>query len=73
MFENWFQQMCHEVENPYMWLLLFVISLRGVYSNIKKHDIGHAAAFACVMIVAGFFTAIGFEVIPASTVDSLFH
>ena len=36
MFENWFEQMYHEVENPYMWLLIFVISVRGVYSNAVK-------------------------------------
>ncbi len=72
MFENWFEQMYHEVENPYLWLLLFVISLRGVYSNITKKDYGFAAAFAFIMMVSGFFTAVSFELIPFSMVEALF-
>ncbi|MBQ9762944.1 MAG: hypothetical protein IJV92_01150 [Phascolarctobacterium sp.] len=72
MFENWFQQMYHEVENPYMWLLIFVISLRGTYSNIKKKEIGFAAAFAFVMLVSGFFAGVAFNVIPHSLIEVLF-
>ena len=73
MFDNWFEQMYHEVENPYMWLLIFVISLRGVYSNIMKKEIGFAAAFAFVAVVAGFFTGVGFNIIPYSLLEALFH
>lgn len=73
MFDNWFEQMYHEVENPYMWLLIFVISLRGVYSNIMKKDIGFAAAFAFVAVVSGFFAGVGFNIIPYSLLEALFH
>ncbi len=72
MFDNWFEQMYHEVENPYMWLLIFVISLRGVYSNIMKKEIGFAAAFAFVAVVSGFFAGVGFNVIPYSLLEALF-
>ena len=73
MFDNWFEQMYHEVENPYMWLLIFVISLRGVYSNIMKKEIGFAAAFAFVAVVSGFFAGVGFNIIPYSMLEALFH
>jgi len=73
MFDNWFEQMYHEVENPYMWLLIFVISLRGVYSNIMKKEIGFAAAFAFVAVVSGFFAGVGFNIIPYSVLEALFH
>ncbi len=72
MFDNWFEQMYHEVENPYMWLLIFVISLRGVYSNIMKKEIGFAAAFAFVAVVSGFFAGVGFNIIPYSLLEALF-
>ena len=65
--------MYHEVENPYMWLLIFVISLRGVYSNIMKKEIGFAAAFAFVAVVSGFFAGVGFNIIPYSLLEALFH
>lgn len=73
MFDNWFEQMYHEVENPYMWLLIFAISLRGVYSNIMKKEIGFAAAFAFVAVVSGFFAGVGFNIIPYSLLEALFH
>lgn len=73
MFDNWFEQMYHEVENPYMWFLIFVISLRGVYSNIMKKEIGFAAAFAFVAVVSGFFAGVGLGVIPYSLLEALFH
>ena len=73
MFDNWFEQMYHEVETPYMWLLIFVISLRGVYSNIMKKEIGFAAAFAFVAVVSGFFAGVGFNIIPYSLLEALFH
>lgn len=73
MFDNWFEQMYHEVENPYMWLLIFVISLRGVYSNIMKKEIGFAAAFAFVAVVSGFFAGVGFNIIPYSLLEALFR
>ena len=73
MFDNWFEQMYHEVENPYMWLLIFVISLRGVYSNIMKKEIGFATAFAFVAVVSGFFAGVGFNIIPYSLLEALFH
>lgn len=73
MFDNWFEQMYHEVENPYMWLLIFVISLRGVYSNIMKKEIGFAAAFSFVAVVSGFFAGVGFNIIPYSLLEALFH
>ena len=73
MFDNWFEQMYHEVENPYMWFLIFVISLRGVYSNIMKKEIGFAAAFAFVAVVSGFFAGVGFNIIPYSLLEALFH
>ena len=73
MFDNWFEQMYHEVENPYMWLLIFVISLRGVYSNIMKKEIGFVAAFAFVAVVSGFFAGVGFNIIPYSLLEALFH
>ena len=72
MFDNWFEQMYHEVENPYMWLLIFAVSLRGVYSNIMKKEIGFAAAFAFVAVVSGFFAGVGFNVIPYSLLEALF-
>jgi len=72
MFDNWFEQMYHEVENPYMWLLIFVISLRGVYSNIMKKEIGFAAAFAFVAVISGFFAGVGFNIIPYSLLEALF-
>ena len=72
MFDNWFEQMYHEVENPYMWLLIFVISLRGIYSNIMKKEIGFAAAFAFVAVVSGFFAGVGFNIIPYSLLEALF-
>ena len=73
MFDNWFEQMYHEVENPYMWILIFAISLRGVYSNIMKKEIGFAAAFAFVAVVSGFFAGVGFNIIPYSLLEALFH
>lgn len=73
MFDNWFEQMYHEVETPYMWLLIFVISLRGVYSNIMKKEIGFAAAFAFVAVVSGFFAGVGLGLIPYSLLEALFH
>lgn len=72
MFDNWFEQMYHEVENPYMWLLIFVISLRGVYSNVMKKEIGFAAAFAFVTVVSGFFAGVSFNLIPYSVLEALF-
>lgn len=73
MFENWFEQMYHEVENPYMWLLLFAISLRGVYANITKKEYGYAGAFLVIAVVSGFFASVGLGILPASTLDALFH
>lgn len=72
MFDNWFEQMYHEVENPYMWLLIFAVSLRGVYSNAMKKEIGFAAAFAFVAVVSGFFAGVGFNIIPYSLLEALF-
>ena len=73
MFDNWFEQMYHEVENPYMWLLIFVISVRGVYSNTVKKEIGFAAAFAFIAAISGFFAGVGLGVIPYSLLEALFH
>lgn len=73
MFENWFEQMYHEVENPYMWLLIFAISLRGVYSNVTKKDYGFAAAFLFVAIVSGIFGGIGLGILPHSILETIFQ
>lgn len=75
MFSNdsYFERMSHEISNPYLWAILFLLAIRGVYSNVKKQDYGHAAAFAFVMAVAGFFAGIGLGFIPASAMDVLFN
>ena len=73
MFDNWFEQMYHEVENPYMWALIFIISLRGVYSNAIKKEIGFAAAFALVAAISGFFAGVGLGICPYSLLEALFH
>ncbi|MBQ7883312.1 MAG: hypothetical protein IJ320_03015 [Phascolarctobacterium sp.] len=71
--ESYFERMSHEVSNPYLWVIIFLLALRGVYSNTKKQDYGHAAAFGFVLIVSGFFAGIGLGIIPASTLDALFN
>lgn len=71
--ESYFERMSHEVSNPYLWAVIFLLSLRGVYSNVTKKDYGHAAAFAFLMMVSGFFAGVGLELIPASALDALFH
>ncbi|MBQ7318007.1 MAG: hypothetical protein IJW91_03690 [Phascolarctobacterium sp.] len=71
--ESYFERMSHEVSNPYLWVIIFLLALRGVYSNTKKQDYGHAAAFGFVLIVSGFFAGIGLGILSPDTMNSLFN
>ena len=41
MFEKFF----HEVTGPYIWGLILLLSLRAIFSSVRKKDYPHAAAF----------------------------
>ena len=71
--ESYFERMSHEISNPYLWAIIFLLSIRGIYSNLNKHDYAHALAFVAVLIVSGFFAGIGLNLIPASLLDAIFH
>ena len=53
MFEKFF----HEVTGPYIWGLILLLSLRAIFSSVRKKDYPHAAAFIVVAIAAAFMTA----------------
>ena len=42
MFEKFF----HEVTGPYIWGLILLLSLRAIFSSVRKKDYPHAAAFS---------------------------
>lgn len=71
--ESYFERMSHEVSNPYLWAILFVLALRGVYSNVKKQDYGHAAAFAFVLLISGYFASIGLGFLSPDSMNTLFN
>ena len=52
MFEKFF----HEVTGPYIWGLILLLSLRAIFSSVRKKDYPHAAAFI-VVAIADLFTA----------------
>ena len=60
MFEKFF----HEVTGPYIWGLILILSLRAIYSSLRKKDYPHAAAFVIVAIVAAFMTAASLDMLP---------
>lgn len=60
MFEKFF----HEVTGPYIWGLILLLSLRAIYSSVRKKDLPHAAAFVIVAIVAAFMTAASLDMLP---------
>ncbi len=68
MFEEFF----HEINQPVLWIILLLVSLRAVYSCIKKKDIPHAAAFFVVLCASAYFTALSFNIITHSFLDNIF-
>ena len=48
MFEKFF----HEVTGPYIWGLILLLSLRAIFSSVRKKDYPHAAAFIVVAIAS---------------------
>lgn len=73
MFDNMFEKFYHEVSNVYLWVLIFLVAVRGIYSCTKKRDYVHLAAFVAVAVVSAYFSAAGFGWLPAGFEDSLFN
>lgn len=65
MFEKFF----HEVTGPYIWGLILILSLRAIYSSLRKQDYPHAAAFVIVAIVAAFMTAASLDMLPPAIAE----
>lgn len=65
MFEKFF----HEVTGPYIWGLILILSLRAIYSSLRKKDYPHAAAFVIVAIVAAFMTAASLDMLPPAIAE----
>ena len=65
MFEKFF----HEVSGPYIWGLILLLSLRAVYSSLRKKDYPHAAAFVVVTIVALFMFAVAMDILPPAVAE----
>ena len=72
MFDNMFEKFHHEVTNVYLWIIILLVGIRGVYSCAKKRDYVHLAAFAAVIVIAAYFTAAGFGWLPAGFEEELF-
>ena len=68
MFEEFF----HEINQPVLWIILLLVSLRAVYSCIMKKDIPHAAAFFVVLCASAYFTALSFNIINHNFLDGIF-
>lgn len=47
-----FEKFYHEINNPWMWVVLLLLSLRAIYTSIRKRDYPHLIAFA---LLAAFF------------------
>ncbi len=71
--ESYFERMSHEISNPYLWVIIFILSLRSEYTCLKHKDYGHAAAFALVLIVSGYFAAVGLGWLPGELLEKLFN
>ncbi len=65
MFEKFF----HEVTGPYIWGLILLLSLRAIYSSIRKRDYPHIAAFLVVAIVAAFMAASSLNMLPPAIAE----
>lgn len=65
MFEKFF----HEVTGPYIWGLILLLSLRAIYSSIRKRDYPHIAAFLVVAIVAAFMAASSLDILPQAIAE----
>lgn len=65
MFEKFF----HEVTGPYIWGLILLLSLRAIFSSVRKKDYPHAAAFIVVAIAAAFMTASALDMLPPAIAE----
>ena len=65
MFEKFF----HEVTGPYIWGLILLLSLRAIYSSLRKKDYPHAAAFVVVAVVALFMAAASLDMLPSAVAE----
>ncbi|MDO4179637.1 MAG: hypothetical protein Q4D21_10710 [Phascolarctobacterium sp.] len=53
----------HDNYSPYMWGLLLLISLRGMYTSFKEKDWIHFACFGVAFCVSVFFTLLCLDII----------
>ena len=65
MFEKFF----HEVTGPYIWGLILLLSLRAIFSSVRKKDYPHAAAFIVVAIAAAFWSASRVYMLPTALAE----
>lgn len=52
-----FERFYHEINNPWMWILLLLVSLRAIYSSARKKDYPHLIAFALLALVSAMMIA----------------
>ncbi len=67
-----FERFYHQVSNPYLWLLIVVVAIRGVYSCTRKKDYVHAVCFVFVLLVSGYFAAQNLGLVSSDFLDKLF-
>ena len=63
-----FEDFAHSVDNPYIWAVILLISLRDVYKCAMTKDIAHLAAFLTVGAGALYMMGAGLGVFELPSV-----
>lgn len=53
----------HENYSPYLWTLLMLVTLRGMYSSFREKEWGHFTCFTVAFFVSLFFSLTCFKII----------
>lgn len=67
-----FEKFSHQITTPYIWIFVFLIALRAVYSCVKKKEYVHAAAFLAVIVISLYFILSMYGILPSGFEEDLF-
>lgn len=59
-----FERFVHEMKGPYIWGVLLLFALRGIYTCLKNRDWPHFFAFLALLLVSMLMLGAALEVLP---------
>ena len=68
-----FADYVHPVTGKFIWGLIMLLALRGVYTNVVKKEVGHAAAFLAFLLFSAYMFASAMGWVPAGFEEALFQ